>query len=182
MDTSIETIEIDLIPQVSPGDMASILENEENAEQAINVVSTTNLLLNCFLYVGLKYLWNMVNLLQFEVFILLWQISIPYGAEAFLKYIKLLALMEFIPSKWLTDAISDFLGIECKDGDETCQDEIEESERTGLSKLGSTNIVANMGIMLVVAVFILLLVALLMLTKQCMYRDYRVFRVYMQIR
>ena len=77
----------------------------------MNVFSTTNLILNCFLYVGLKYLWNMVNLLQFEVFMLLWQISIPYKAEAFLKYIKLLALMEFIPSEWLTDAISDALGV-----------------------------------------------------------------------
>ena len=80
-------------------------------------MSTTNLILNCFLYVGLKYLWNMVNLLQFEVFILLWQVSIPYKAEAFLKYIKLLALMEFIPSEWLTDAISEILSIKCAEGD-----------------------------------------------------------------
>ena len=48
-----------------------------------------------------------------------------------------------------------------------------------MSKLGSTNIIDNMGIMLLVAVFILLFVVLLLLSKQCMYRDYRVFRVYM---
>ena len=90
--------------------------------------------------------------------------------------------MEFIPSKWLTDAVSDFLGVGCENSDSTCQDDIEESERTGLSKLGSTNIVANMGIMLLVAVFILIFVIVLLLIKQCMYRDYRVFRVYMKIR
>ena len=72
MDTSIEAIQIDLIPQVSPDELAGILENEENAETAMDVFSTTNLILNCFLYVGLKYLWNMVNLLQFEVFMLMW--------------------------------------------------------------------------------------------------------------
>ena len=148
----------------------------------MDVFSTTNLILNCFLYVGLKYLWNMVNLLQFEVFMLLWQISIPYKAEAFLKYIKLLALMEFIPSKWLTDAISDFLGVGCKEDDATCQADIDESERTGLSKLGSTNIVDNMGIMLLVGVFIMVFVILLLLTKQCMYKDYRLFRIYMKVR
>ena len=51
---------------------------------------------------------------------LLWQISIPYKAEAFLKYIKLLALMEFVPSAWLTDTISEWLSIECEEEDETC--------------------------------------------------------------
>ena len=76
--------------------------------------------MNCLLYVGLKYLWNMVNLLQFEVFMLLWQVSIPYKAEAFLKYIKLLALMEFVPSGWLTDAISEVLSIQCEEEDLTC--------------------------------------------------------------
>ena len=90
--------------------------------------------------------------------------------------------MEFIPSKWLTDAISDFLGVGCQEEDATCQAEIDESERTGLSKLGSTNIVDNMGIMLLAGVFILVLVALLLLTKTCMYRDYRLFRIYMKIR
>ena len=90
--------------------------------------------------------------------------------------------MEFIPSEWLTDGISEFLDIECDEDDDTCQDSIDESERTGLSKLGSTNIVANMGIMLLVAIFILIFVIVLLLTRRCMYRDYRMFRIYMQIR
>ena len=148
----------------------------------MSVVSTTNLILNCFLYVGLKYLWNMVNLLQFEVFMLLWQISIPYKAEAFLKYIKLLALMEFIPSAWFTDAVSELLDVQCEEENSTCQDSVDESEKTGLSKLGSTNIVTNMGIMLLVAVFILLFIIVLLLSKRCMYSDYRIYRTYMKIR
>ena len=148
----------------------------------MSVMSTTNLVLNCFLYVGLKYLWNMVNLLQFEVFMLLWQIQIPYKAEAFLKYLKLLALMEFIPSEWLTDAMSELFGIQCEEGDETCEDDIDESDRKGLSKLGSTNIVSNMGIMLLFLLIIVIFVILLFMTKMCIYRDYRIYRAYMLIR
>ena len=72
LDMSISLFEVDLVPQVSTNDMAEIYGNEEKSKQAISVMSTTNLILNCFLYVGLKYLWNMVNLLQFEVFMLLW--------------------------------------------------------------------------------------------------------------
>ena len=72
LDTSIDLFEVNLVPQVSTNDMAEIYGNEEKSKQAISVMSTTNLILNCFLYVGLKYLWNMVNLLQFEVFMLLW--------------------------------------------------------------------------------------------------------------
>ena len=120
LDTSIDLFEVNLVPQVSTNDMAEIYGNEEKSKQAISVMSTTNLILNCFLYVGLKYLWNMVNLLQFEVFMILWQVRIPYKAEAFLKYIKLLALMEFIPSKWLTDSISKTLDIRCGENTEAC--------------------------------------------------------------
>ena len=83
----------------------------------------------------------MVNLLQFEVFILLWQVSIPYKAEAFLKYIKLLALMEFIPSAWFTDKVSEWLGIQCEQDDATCISDEDESDKTGIAKLGSRNIV-----------------------------------------
>ena len=110
---------------------------------------------------------------------LLWQVSIPYKAEAFLKYIKLLALMEFVPSEWLTDSISKVLGITCEEEDRTCDEHIDESDRTGLSKLGTTNIVTNMGIMLLVLVVILIFVIIILLLKYCMYNDYRMYRSYM---
>ena len=182
MNTSIETIEIDLIPQVSPDDLKSILEDEAKSQKAMSVVSTTNLLLNCFLYVGLKYLWNMVNLLQFEVFMLLWQISIPYKAEAFLKYIKLLALMEFIPFEWLTDSITDLIGIECDSEVEQCSETPDDAEKQGLSKLGSSNVVKNMGIMLLVAVAILIVLIVVLLSQSCVRRDHRLLKVYLMIK
>ena len=100
--------------------MFDIHDIEEQSKRTMQVFSITNFFLNCLAYVGLKYLWNMVNLLQFEVFMILWQVRIPYKAEAFLKYIKLLALMEFIPSKWLTDSISKTLDIRCGENTEAC--------------------------------------------------------------
>ena len=143
------------------------------------MISTTNLILNCILYVGLKYLWNMVNLLQFEVFMILWQIRIPYKAEAFLKYIKLLALMEFIPSQWFIDSISETLGISCQENDQICDDE---EEKQGIEKLGTSNIIENMGIMLFLLSFIIILLGLVLVSRICMYKDYRWYRRYMKIR
>ena len=52
---------------------------------------------NLILAKGLKYLWNGINLLQFAVFMQQWQLSYPNNCLTFLKYIKSLALMEFIP-------------------------------------------------------------------------------------
>lgn len=47
--------------------------------------SIGNLILNLVLAFGLKYLWNMVNLLQFVVFMRIWQIPIPPKADTFLE-------------------------------------------------------------------------------------------------
>ena len=71
---------------------------------------------------GLKYLWKLVNLLQFTVFMSEWQLSYPNNSIAFLKYLKNLALMEFLPK----DEIINFLsGYACED----CEEESEERRR-----------------------------------------------------
>ena len=43
------------------------------------------LILQCFLYLGIKYLWNFMNLLQFLIFMQMWQITLPYKARVFLR-------------------------------------------------------------------------------------------------
>jgi len=80
-------------------------------------VASGNLILNITLSYGLKYLWNMVNLLQFLVFIQQWKFSLPQNAHGFLKYLKSLALMEFIDTAPVTKWISDKLGLckQCKE-------------------------------------------------------------------
>ena len=70
-----------------------------------------NLILNVILAVGLKYLWNMVNLLQFVVFMRTWNCTIPIAADIFLEALKTLALFEFLPTDKIDDTLMDWLGL-----------------------------------------------------------------------
>lgn len=148
-------------------------------ETTINTFSWSTLLWNLALSYGLKYLWNMINLLQFMVFISDWQLSYPKYGHAFLKYLKNLALMEFLPKDAVIDKLSQMLGLDeedCEDcGDDSNSEDLrsllDESESgfeqvastTGLNNLGSKNLVRNLGIMLVLALGIVLLTLLLKL-------------------
>jgi len=55
-----------------------------------------NLILNLVLGFGMKYLWNMVNLLQFVVYMRAWLILLPIKTDVFLGALKSLALFEFL--------------------------------------------------------------------------------------
>lgn len=65
----------------------------------MNILAGGNLVLNIFLSFGLKFLWNFVNLLQFLVFMQLWKIYLPTQALALIKFLKNIALLEFIPTE-----------------------------------------------------------------------------------
>lgn len=84
---------------------------EKSAGKSMTALTSGNLVLNVVMSYGLKYLWNMLNLLQFLVFIQKWKFNLPYNAESFLKYIKKLALMEFVNTDPVTKWISKKLGI-----------------------------------------------------------------------
>lgn len=77
-----------------------------------------NLVLNVILAVGLKYLWNMVNLLQFIVFMRNWGCTMPQETEIFLEALKTLALFEFLPTDQIDDTVMGWLGIEKDDSGE----------------------------------------------------------------
>jgi len=79
---------------------------------SFNILATTNLVVNIVFSFGLRYLWNLVNLLQFLVFMQQWTMLYPANALAFLKYIKSIALLEFIPSKEITNKISEWLALD----------------------------------------------------------------------
>ena len=80
--------------------------------------SIGNLVLNLFLAVGFKFIWNMVTLLQFLVFMRTWLINLPKMADSFLEALKSLAFFEFLPMKAINDAVLDFLGFEKEENDE----------------------------------------------------------------
>ena len=73
----------------------------ENVASSIAGMTVGVLVLQCFLYMGIKYLWNFMNLLQFLIFMQMWLISLPSKARIFLRELQNLALLEFIPYGWL---------------------------------------------------------------------------------
>ena len=87
-----------------------------------------------------------------------WKLDYPANTNSVLKFIKMIALMEFMPTGWFTDILSDWFGIQKGD---------------------DQNILENMGMMLLIgccvlfAVLLILVVGLLMLFN---FKLYRIFR------
>ena len=69
----------------------SIQEIEELEEFSVTMAATMAtvtvgmLIVQAFLYLGLKYLWNLMNLLQFLIFMQMWLVSLPGKARIFLR-------------------------------------------------------------------------------------------------
>ena len=64
-------------------------------------------------------MWNTINLLQFAVFMESWQLSWPNNGKKFMKALKNLALMEFLPKEEVIDFVSDLLNL---DDEQTCDE------------------------------------------------------------
>ena len=79
------------------------------------IMAGTNIALNIFLVGALKFLWGLVNILQFLVFMSRWKLDYPGNTLSVLKFIKMIALMEFMPTGWFTDILSDWFGIQKED-------------------------------------------------------------------
>jgi hypothetical protein len=125
----------------------------------MNVLAGGNLVLNIVFAFSLKFLWGFVNMLQFLVFMQLWQIELPQNAKVVMKFLKSIALLEFIPTEQITGAISGWLGLDSAD---------------------PSNIVNQNGIMLVIGLVIIVVLILLAvvsyfitLTSYTWYRRYR---------
>ena len=86
----------------------------------METISWSNLILNLILSKGLKHLWGLVNIMQFIVYFPLWELNYTYDVESFLKSARSLALMEFLPTEWFTDSLSDWFNLN------SCDDSCEE--------------------------------------------------------
>ena len=73
--------------------------------------------MNLVLGFGLKYLWNMVNLLQFVVFMRIWFILIPVKTDVFLQALKSLALFEFLSTDQISQYMHEWFGVEKEEED-----------------------------------------------------------------
>ena len=125
----------------------------------------------------------MVNILQFSVFMSEWQLSYPNNSASFLKYIKMIALMEFLPKDEVIDFLTD---TDCQ----TCNTNIIrkrnlESSETLLSEqegtVESDSLVRNLGIMLVIALILAVFMLLLLLMRCLVRRFNRIEELYKKI-
>jgi hypothetical protein len=123
------------------------------------IVICTNLVANIVLSSALKYFWGMINALQLFMFMSKWKLNYPANALSVLNFIKMIALMEFLPTGWFTDLLSDWFGI-------VKGDKANIFENTGMVLL--------IGCTVLIAVLALLPVGLLVLYN---YKVYRIFRM-----
>lgn len=119
-----------------------------------------NLILNLVLSFGLKFLWNFVNLLQFLVFMQLWDIYLPSQAQAVIKFLKNIALLEFIPTKQITGTIAFWFGLDQEN-----------------------NVLSDMGLMLVIGLVIILALGVLVIVGHiAVNHSYDWYRRYRQVK
>lgn len=128
------------------------------------------LVLNIFLAMALKYLWNAMNILQFLIFMREWKIYLPGKAATFIKELRKLALLEFIPLKWFQDSFKSLFGMEV---DESADAEADSCTELNEDECGKS-LLDNLGAMPLIALAILLLIGLMLLAK-CLATKFAVF-------
>ena len=89
-----------------------------------------------------------------------WKLNYPPNALAVFNFIKMIALMEFMPTGWFTDLLSDWFGI--VKGDEE-------------------NIFENMGMMLLIGCIILIAVLTLIPIGICVLYNYKIYRIFRMV-
>jgi hypothetical protein len=80
-------------------------------QTTINAFVTGSLPLNIFLGLSLKYLWGMVNSLQFIIFMNQWKVNWPPNASLTIKTLRTIALGEFIDTNKIKSQVYDFYGL-----------------------------------------------------------------------
>ena len=123
-------------------------------------VSISTWIMNIFLAAGLKYLWNMVNLLQFAVFMRIWQVRIPSETDIFLKTLKTLALFEFLPTDQIDDKLIEWFG-----GDEASDCEETSSDSEECKNIEEESIFDQLAVVIIAAFVIFLLCFVLIILR-----------------
>ena len=163
---------VSLPRQIDAGTAQAIEGAMAAANGAGNAVATGNLVINILLGASLKFLWGMINTLQFVVFFTEWNVQMPPNAILAIKTFRVIALGEFIPSEWLTNSIKNVFKDESSASDgasEASEDEEEDEndEEAGSAKAveeDKSNVLANMGVMLVILLMLLVLIVIVLLS------------------
>lgn len=133
----------------------------KNVSNSAATISWGLLALQFVLAFGLKYLWNIMNLLQFLIFMVLWPIRIPIVTKVVIREFRSIAFLEFIPTEWFKNEMRNLLSVDkpedkCKSG--VC-------DAQGAEVYGTTDLIENMGVMLLIGCVILAVIVLLILLK-----------------
>ena len=145
---------------MTEAELKQLKETARKVSDSVASVSWSLLLLQVILAFGLKYLWNIMNLLQFLIFMILWQIRLPKTTKILIGELRSLAFLEFIPSEWFKKVLRGIFGVE-KPESQCRDDEAAICEGQGSEALGSSDLIENTGSMLFIAFAVLLIFLLL---------------------
>ena len=124
-----------------------------------------------FFAMALKYLWNFMNLLQFLIFMLMWQIKLPEMAKITIKELRSIAFLEFIPVELILKPIKSYLGLNKEEDEEEDSKDSCVSSDSGIDRLGSPSLMENMGVMFLIGALLIVILVLFCLlrvvTKRC---------------
>ena len=62
---------------MDPGQLEQLEQFAEGIKKPVVYFSALQLVVNLGIGAGLKHMWKVINVLQFVVFFLLWQINVP---------------------------------------------------------------------------------------------------------
>ena len=85
---------------------------EKKQKVLVNTISSSSVAVNILLGLSLKYLWGMVNMLQFVIYMNQWKVNWPPNANLAVKTLRTIALGEFIDTNKILNSIVDFYGIQ----------------------------------------------------------------------
>ena len=122
---------------------------------------------------GLKYIWNIINVLQFTIYMLHWQIELPVLALFCIEKLKMLVLFEFIPAESIMGWIKEKAGIHNSNNEAKKIDDEQSPVEQDILADGS---IILLGIFTLFAIF-LITVAIKM--KCLIEKNYSVYRFYM---
>ena len=105
-------VEFEIPQQLSDEEIDEIEALKEMLSSSLMAFSLGNIGVNIVLAVGLKYLWNLVALIQFAIFMREWQFTLPIKADTWLNALRTLALFEFIETEKIREWFEDVFGIE----------------------------------------------------------------------
>jgi hypothetical protein len=87
------------------------LKNVNSNAERVNILATSSLPINLVIGVSLKYLWGMINPLQFVVYMKEWKINWPANARLIVETLETIALGKFIKTDRIKRKFMDFYGI-----------------------------------------------------------------------